>query len=127
MQLHQIIRKYNNEMHVRGTMDSNLLFLEVHEPEFYNKILGKYKTIVGGCRVAKKHTGFISIRDVLDNSGRYEIIEPHYQTNGDIVTFDDGHDIYISLGKHWFGVDLNDTFSVVAKHAERPNTIYRRL
>ncbi len=127
MDLMQIINKYNNEIHVRGTIDCNLLFLEVHEPELYTAMYGKYKTIVGGVRAAKKHTGFRSIKDVLDHSGRYEIIEPNYQNSGDVVAFDDGHDIYISLGRYWFGVDLNDTFSIVPKHTDRPYTIYRRL
>lgn len=123
----EIIDEYNYQEHIRGTVDCNLLFMKLHEPEMYEKFHGRYKTITGGIRVGRKLFGFSSIKEVLEN-GNYDIIDPNFQQPLDIIAFHNRHDIYVSLGNMWFGVDENNHFSIVSKvgYNSTDFTVYRK-
>lgn len=123
---HEIIEDYNGQPHVRGTVDCNLLFLKIHEPEIYEKMYKRYSTIVGGVRSARKYTGYTSIKDVLDNSGNYVKIDKYHQLPMDVVVFDDRHDVYISLGNKFFGVNDQDIFSVFPMTGYEDYHVYRK-
>ena len=124
-----IIDDYNNRPHVRGDVDCNLLFLKIHEPEKFEEFHNRYKTIIGGVRVSRKIFGVSSIKEYLDTCGDYEIVRPNFQRPLDVIVFKDQHDLFVSLGNKWFGVDDSDTFSIVQKSRYNPEnyTIYRKV
>ncbi len=123
---YQKIGEYNGQNHVRGTVDCNLLFLQIHEPEMYDKLYGKYSTIIGGVRSAKRIIGYRSVRAILDECGRYEQIDPLKQLPMDIVVFEGRHDVYMSLGNKFFGVNEKDKFSIIQMHNYTEYLVYRK-
>jgi hypothetical protein len=129
MESYKIIDRYNNQKHVRGSVDCQLLILEIFEPEMHDAFINRYKTLVGAVRVAKKIFGVISLEEYLSTSEKYKIIESNFQQPLDIVVFHDRHDSYISLGDYWFGVNSNDTFTMQSKSGYDKNDykIFRRI
>ncbi len=124
-----IVDEYNNQPLIRGTTDCNLLFLKLHEPEKHDKIKGRYKTLIGGVRVARKIFGNTSIHQYLKESNEYIEVHPNFQLPLDVVAYKSRHDICISLGDKWFGVDESDTFSIVPSNASVDDnyTIFRKV
>lgn len=125
----EAIREYDKQPHVRGTVDCNLLFLKIFEPEKHDLFVGRYKTITGGVRVSKKEFGHPSVIHYLRESDDYKEINPNFQMEFDIVVFHDRHDLFISLGDKWFGVNDQDSFSLINKdlYSIDDYTIFRRV
>ena len=123
------IREYNGQPHVRGTVDCNLLFLKIFEPEKHERFVGRYKTIIGGVRVSKSEFGYPSILQYLIESSDYEEIDSNFHCEFDIVAFHDRHDLFISLGDKWFGVNKNDSFSTIKCNGydSKDYTVFRKV
>ena len=124
----KIIDKYNNQPHIRGSIDCNLLILELFDKSKFDRFVGRYKTLTGAIRVARKEFGVSSIYEMLSTESTYEPIDCNFQQPLDIVSFHGCHDVFISLGDKWFGVDDNDIFSVISKdnYNNKDYTIFRR-
>ncbi len=95
--------KLKGQKHNQGINDCNMLFMEMHEPELADKMRGKYSTIKEGCKLAKELTGYSSVRTFLKKSDDYIEIDKYCDIAGDVIVFTKSHDVYISLGRHWFG------------------------
>lgn len=67
-----IISKYNNKEIKLGSIDCNLVFLEIFEKEFYNKIVYKYDDERSGAKIAKKETGYSSIYSLITKNEIYK-------------------------------------------------------
>jgi len=124
----KIINRYNNQLHIRGTTDCNLLVLELFDKTKFEKFKGRYKTLTGAVRVARKEFGVSSVFEMLNSEDIYKTVDCNFQQPLDIVTFHDCHDVFISLGDKWFGVNDDNIFSIISKdkYNEEDYTIFRR-
>lgn len=96
-----ILGKYNFQKLEYGINDCNIQFLECFEPEIFEKILGRYKTELGGARKAKQICGYKSISElVVDTPTKYKTVEPNFVRCGDF--FINGNHISICLGDKTF-------------------------
>ena len=100
----KILNKYNFQPLIYGKNDCNIQFLECYEPEIFEKILGKYKTEIGGARKAKQICGYKSIYElIIDSADAYHTVEPNFVRYGDF--FVDANHIAICLGNKTFAYD----------------------
>lgn len=106
-----IIDKYRNEEYVCGVVDCNLLVLELHEPDKLPRLVGRFKTVRGGIRVARKEFGYSSIYEyVVDN---YDRVDVNFERAFDVGVHPDHPDIIIHLGEFIFKVDKDKRFKMV--------------
>lgn len=95
-----------------GYIDCNLLFLLLHEPEVAYILRGRYTTIMGGCRVAKKETGYSTVRQLMEESKNYTEVNTRMYSTGDIMVFDDCHEIGLVTGHNYYGFDEDQVYCV---------------
>lgn len=100
----QIVRKYNNKERVCGSVDCNLMILEIYEPDEFNKLVDKYDNVKDGIRVAKEYTGYRSIHEYLAKSDKYKEIPTKSARFGDIGIVKEKQCTFLHLGKSLFGV-----------------------
>lgn len=111
LRLVNVMRRLNHQGLEYGNNDCNLMVLEMFEPEIYKKFLGRYKTLIGGARVAKKEFGFGRLDDYLSQSKEYTQIPKPFITFGDIICSDVGRVVMISTSNNRaFAIDQNDIF-----------------
>ncbi len=91
---------------------------------------GNYSTIKEGCRLAKDLTGYASVRTFLKHSDNYVEVNKHCDIAGDVIVFTRSHDVYISLGRNWFGYlerDGDRYLGVAFKNNYCKYKIYRKV
>ncbi len=125
--LTEVIHDYRDKDHIRGDRDCNLMFLKVHEPQLHTKLHQKYTTIVGGVRAALRLLGVRSVHHFLVKNN-YTPVQPSYQLRGDIIVFENSHNVYISLGSTWFGVNDDDSFGIINRYeyCESTYNVFRK-
>jgi len=105
LKIRQLINKYNNKERVCGSLDCILMILELHEPEFFDKLDGQFDSIPSGVKAAKKHIGYTSIKDILEsNPDKYYSVPPKFAKIGDIGLVKDSYCVFLHLGDKLFGV-----------------------
>lgn len=110
-----LLREHKGKAHIRGDRDCNLLFCALNEPEHYHKLRHEYTGIADGVKAAHRILGVKSVRHFL-RKNNYIPIDPNFQILGDTVVFNKGHNVFISLGNKWFGVNKDDLFGLVDMH-----------
>ena len=116
------------QKHIQGQNDCNMIFMDLHEPQLAKKMRGNYKSIREGCVLAKKLTGYASVRTFLKYNNDYEEIKPFCDVAGDVVVFNKSHDVYISCGKNWFGyLGEEQILGVAFKRDYKNYKIYRKV
>lgn len=128
MTLNEIITKYMGQKHVRGSVDCNLMVLELHEPDTYQVMVNEYTDLVNGVQRSKSKLGVVSMRQFLKKHPAYERISPDQQKQGDVVVFHKGFNCYLSLGDKWFGVNQEDRFGFMPICGYEPDAylVFRR-
>ncbi|EDM66192.1 hypothetical protein PE36_00305 [Moritella sp. PE36] len=120
----RILRKYLGKPVDYGQLDCNLAFLEIHEPEMYETLSGRYTTTKGGARVAKKEYGVYSILEFVNHSFKYDQIPVEFAQYGDVII--DDVSVAICLGNKSFSMH-NDIFCIVNTHALFKAKCYRKV
>lgn len=70
-----ILNKYNNKKMKTGTIDCNLVFLEIYEKEIFDKLVNNYKTFKKGSELAYSLTGYNSILELVEDSDKYTEVD----------------------------------------------------
>jgi len=130
--MRNIVNKYNNKERICGEIDCNLMILELHEPEYYNKLQHKYSTIKQGIKQAKKITGYRSINELVTKSDRYQEIPFNFCIAGDVGIFVGTNCVILHLGTELFMIkDINnkEIFSIMNIRSIDPDLykFYRRI
>jgi hypothetical protein len=128
MTLNEIITKYAGQKHVRGSVDCNLMVLELHDPDVYEVMANEYTDLANGVQRSKSKLGVVSMRQFLKKNPNYIRISPDQQKQGDIVVFHKGFNCYLSLEDKWFGVNQEDHFGFmpVCDHNDSNYLVFRR-
>jgi hypothetical protein len=113
--IQSIIKEHIGKEHIRGTRDCNLMFFQLHEPEMFKALHLQYDGIISGVKAGKRLFGCSSVRTFLQKNN-YTEVSPNFQQEGDIVSFNKGHHLYLSLGNKWFGVRDINIFGVVNRY-----------
>lgn len=124
VRLLKILRKYLGQSLDYGELDCNLLVLEMYKPEAYEKLRGRYTTVIGGARVANKEFGFISIKDFC--AATYQEIDKSFVLPLDIVVFE-GHDVAVWTQDGIFCVQEDKTFGYQKLPNDADYKIYRKV
>lgn len=124
----EIIEEYKGKKHIRGKVDCNLLILKLFDLENHDKMYGRYSTIRGGIRVSNKVYGVSSIYEYLQKNEAFREVPRGFQRPFDVVAFKDTHNVYVCLGKYWFGVGKDDIFSFVSPldYKKEGYVVYRK-
>ncbi|PHS21997.1 MAG: hypothetical protein COA84_14035 [Robiginitomaculum sp.] len=117
------LSKYRGKTHEYGSCCCSLIFLEVHEPEMYEIIKGRYTTAIGGARVAKKELGYSSISEFIEQSESYTEIPAAFASFGDV--FVSGLHTSICLGEKTLGM-TNDVYTLIDTKHFMNKTTYRK-
>lgn len=109
------VRKYVGREYQYGTEDCNLMILETIAPDIYDALVGKYKTLLGGVRQAKKKTGFASLQEYIQSREDFVPVQQQFATTGDIgfQKFGESHDAIIHLGDALFGINEDNKFAIL--------------
>jgi len=131
MNLSAIVQKYNNKERICGSVDCNLMILELYEPKMYTALVDQYSTIKEGIKKAKKLVGYRSIKEILEKSGNYEKVPNGFSSVGDIGCTLDSNCTFLHLGNCVFLVQtINDKeiFTVLdtIKIDKNKTVFYRR-
>lgn len=102
VKINQILKRYRKQQLVYGELDCNLMFLEIYEPELFELLSDRYTTTMGGARVAKKETGYSSIKSFIENSDKYVQKSFNSIAAGDVLI--NGLHVAICLGNYTFGL-----------------------
>lgn len=110
VEINKILKRYRKKQLVYGELDCNLMFLEIFEPELFEIMTDRYTTTMGGARVAKKETGYSSIKSFVENSDKY--IQKSFNSikAGDVLI--NGLHVAICLGHYTFGL-LDNEFTLI--------------
>lgn len=84
----KLMREMNNQTLEYGKLDCNLMVLKMFEPEKHDELVGRYKTVVGGARVANKVFGYNRIDDYMEENPSYIRVAPNHVQFGDIIFSD---------------------------------------
>lgn len=124
-----VISKYNNQTLEYGKFDCNLMILEAFEHDKYEIICGRYKTVVGGARVAKKEFGYSRLDDYISQSPDYKLIEKPFIMSGDIIFSHIDNIAMIALGcnKAFAVLPNTNEFSRCDVDIPEAYNIYRRI
>lgn len=124
-----IMREYNHQELVYGQLDCNLVVLEIYEPEKYKKLIGRYKTVIGGARVANKEFGYSRIDDYMEENPSYIRVEPNFVQFGDIIFSDIDRVAMVALSTHTaFAISpLTNTFMECKISIPESYRIFRRI
>lgn len=109
-------RKYRGQELKYGTVDCNLVILETIDPEIYKTMYGRYKTILGGARQAKKLTGFKTLPEYIRAREDFVEVSPDFATIGDIGFQKFTGEVpatIIHLGDSIFGINEDGVFSIL--------------
>lgn len=98
IRISSVLSEYVHQDLVYGERDCNLMVLKIFEPERYDRFVGRYKSIIGGARVAKKEFGYVRIDDYMADSDDYTEIDPNFMMFGDIIFADQSRVAMIALG-----------------------------
>lgn len=127
IELAKVVREFNGKELTYGTYDCNLLALKILEPDKWERLHGRYKTVLGGTRVAKKEFGYSSLLDYFRESEDYVQVPNKFAVGGDVCLITHRYDVVIHCGNALFG-NLDGTFQSFA--IERLNELgaefYRR-
>jgi hypothetical protein len=108
--------------------DCNYVFLLVHEPEIAECLHGRYTTVMGGCRVAKKETGFSTIRQLIVELSNYIEVDKRKYTTGDIMVFDDCHEVALVTNRNYYGFNEDNIYCVrPMSNVGQPFKLYRKI
>ena len=124
------VRLYNGKPRVCGSLDCNLMILQIYEPYEYELLKDTYSTIKEGIRVAKQITGYRSIREYVQKSDKYILVPSKNARFGDIGFVDDAPCTFIHLGTSLFGVENKNNKEIFRNNKITYNTnytFYRRL
>lgn len=125
----KIMSEMIGEPLVYGSNDCNLMVLKMYEPDKHDEFVGRYKTVIGGARVAKKLFGYARIDDYMEKSERYEQVPKNFMRYGDIVFSDHDHTAMVALGiNRVFAISpLTNTFVECAVNIPDNYKIFRRV
>ncbi|EPO2258113.1 hypothetical protein [Vibrio parahaemolyticus] len=122
----KVIEEYNLKKHVRGTRDCNLMALKVFDPKAYEAMYQTYSTIKGGVKASLLVGGVRSMKEYLIKK-EFEEIPKGFEAPLDVIVFDDKHDVYLCLGRLWFGVITGDVFGMFEPDKEgQTYRVFRR-
>jgi hypothetical protein len=128
IQIKQTLNPFLGLAHKQSHTDCNYLFMLLHEPKIAKIMHGRYTSIMGGCRVAKKETGYSTVRQFIEASDNYIKIEKDMHIIGDIFLFDDSHEVSICAGNVFYGFNSDNIYSVTPIKSMLTNyTIYRKV
>jgi len=122
LKLLETLEKYLGHEHEYGSYCCNLAFLEYFEPTYYEKLVGRYSTAIGGARVAKKEIGYSSVEQILED--KYLEIPFDFVRFGDVIV--KGVSVAICLGDRTFTM-LENKFTTVNTEALRGYRCFREV
>ncbi len=93
----EIIKKYNNKKLSIGSLDCNLIWMEIFRNDVYVQMINNYKTFEEGSLLAYNLTKYYSISDYIENNNEYKQINKNHATSG-CFFINDLH-VSICLGK----------------------------
>ena len=127
LKIKKILNPFLGLPHKQSYTDCNYLFMLLHEPKIAQIMHGRYTSIIGGCRVAKKETGYATVRLFMNASENYIKIERDMHVAGDIFLFEDSHEVAICGGNVFYGFDADNIYAVHPMKVILNNyTIYRK-
>lgn len=125
----KLMREMNNQPLEYGKLDCNLMVLKMFEPDKYDDLVGRYKTVVGGARVANKAFGYNRIDDYMEENPSYVAVNPSHVQFGDIIFSDHDRVAMVALSTDSaFAINPNtNTFMECTISIPESYKIFRRI
>lgn len=125
----KIMEEYSRKPLLYGTYDCNLMVLKMFEPEKHERFVGRYKTVIGGARVAMKEFGYTHINDYMEESDDYVSISKPFMMHGDIIFSDTERVAMVATGyNRAFAINpQTNTFMDCNVSIPESYKIYRRI